>query len=505
MPLGMTLPGAERDAVPISGLVELAPEPRSLEALGRNHTLEAALAELVDNSVDAGASDVLIRFVRDGGRLLRLLVADNGGGMDDSAIDTAMTVGGDRVYRGGEIGRFGLGLKAASFSQARSVTVVSAAARAAVTGRRWQDQHAKSDYQCEIVEPSFAATLVGQDWGFASSASTGTVVRWDDVKGFPVVDDERAIDRFLQGTIAKLRTYLGLIFHRILDSGRVRVTIDVEDQEEVFLSSEVSARDPFAYPKSGVPGWPKRLEVTGDQAALALLCHIWPGRSSLDQFRLDGDLIARQGIYVYYNDRLVQRGGWNGLSHADKQLNLARVGLDIDGDLAGMISLKPEKNGIEPGPDFNRAVHEAQTSDGLTFKDYLDQARETFKDSNRRRRGRAAIMPLGTGFSPGVRKAFSGEVAFKNEDAIEVRWDDFEDEDFFEVDRERGVLWLNKRYRRALAGGGRGSLNDAPVVKALLFLLLEDIFSGQNMGPRDKDNVEMWQAILTAAAEEELR
>jgi hypothetical protein len=34
---------------------------------------------------------------------------------------------------------------------------------------------------------------------------------------------------------------------------------------------------------------------------------------------------------------------------------------------------------------------------------------------------------------------------------------------------------------------------------------MEDIFSGQNVGPRDKDNIELWQAILTAAAEEEER
>jgi Histidine kinase-, DNA gyrase B-, and HSP90-like ATPase len=499
----MTSPEEAQDFVPISGLVELAPEPRSLEALGRNHTLEAALAELIDNSVDAGASNVVIRFVRSGGRLLRLLVADDGTGMDDSRIDIAMTVGGDRAYADGEIGRFGLGLKSASFSQARSMTVVSAAKGAAVTGRRWQVEHAKSNYQCGIVEAAFAAELLEQNWGFPSS-KTGTVVRWDDVKGFPTVDDEQTIDRFLQGTIAKLRTHLGLIFHRILASKEVEVTIEVEDEEEVFLGSEVPPLDPFAYPRSGATGWPKRLEVNGEMAGITLDCHIWPGRSSLDQFRLDGDMIQRQGIYVYYNDRLVQSGGWNGLCHADKQLNLARMALDIDGDVAQMISLKPEKNGIEAGPDFNRAIYAAQTSDGLTFKDYLDRARGVLKDSNRRRRERPAIMPPGSGFSPRVRKAFSQEVPLKNEDPIEVRWDDFEDDDFFEVDRERGVLWLNKRYRRALAGSSRGAFNDVPVVKALMFLLLENIFSGQNMGPRDKDNIDMWQAILTAAAEEEL-
>src|SRR3954449_11844292 len=92
--------------IPTTGTIVLPPAPRSLEALGRNHTLEAALAELVDNSVDAGARHVLIRFVRDGDRLVRLLVIDDGTGMSNERIDVAMTVGGARTYDDGEIGRF---------------------------------------------------------------------------------------------------------------------------------------------------------------------------------------------------------------------------------------------------------------------------------------------------------------------------------------------------------------------------------------------------------------
>src|SRR3954451_22473673 len=111
--------------IPTTGTVDLPPDPRAYEALGRNHTLEAAIAELVDNSVDAGADHVLVRLVRHGDRLIRLLAVDNGSGMDDRRIDIAMTVGGRRKYGDDEIGRFGLGLKAASFSQARSVTVFS--------------------------------------------------------------------------------------------------------------------------------------------------------------------------------------------------------------------------------------------------------------------------------------------------------------------------------------------------------------------------------------------
>lgn len=502
--MSKTRPEETRDVVPISGLVRLAPDPRSLEALGRNHTLEAALAELVDNSIDAGAGNVLIRFVRAGGRLVRLLVVDDGAGIDDAGIDIAMTVGGDRRYSSAEIGRFGLGLKAASFSQARSVTVVSIAKGSEATGRRWQVAHAKRDYQCEIVEPDFAAEQLSVDWGF-STKGTGTVVRWDDVKGFPAIDDEETIDRFLQGTIAKIRIHLGLIFHRIVATGEMRLVIDVEDGGEVILSSEIPPLDPFGYLRTGAAGWPKSLEAKGERGELLPVCHIWPGRSTLDQFRLDGDLIGRQGIYVFYKDRLVQCGGWNGLCHADKQLNLARIALSIDGDVDRMVSLKPEKNGVEVGPDFGPAIYAATAPDGSTFEEYIGHARGVFKDANRRRRERRAIIPPGTGISPLVRRAFARELEFKNEDPIEIRWADFPDDDFFEIDREQSVLWLNNRYRKALAGGRNGSLNDLPLVKTLMFFLVEDVYAGQVMGPRDKDNVEMWQAILTAAAKAALR
>ena len=491
---------AVSDDVPITGSVILAPEPRSLEALGRNHTLEAAVAELVDNSIDAEAGHVLIRFVRDGPRLVRLLIVDDGAGMDEAAINVAMTVGGERSYEAGEIGRFGLGLKAASFSQASSVTVVSQARGHRPVGKRWRIEQAKRDFGCEIVEPNFAAGQLRRNWNLPA-ANTGTVVRWDDVKGFPVIHGDGTVDRFLQDAMARIRTHLGLIFHRILEQTEVKVFIDVEDDGEELVRQTVTALNPFGYSRSGAPGWPKRLQV-GHRTTLSLGCHIWPGRSTAEQFTLDGKLIERQGLYVYYRDRLVQRGGWNGLANADKQLNLARVALDIDGDVQGMLYLKPEKNGVEVGPEFGPAVDAAVAPGGIRFAGYLERARGVIKEANRRNRARSPIMPPGSGIPAKVRTALSQELPFKDVEALPVLWEDFENDDFFEIDREQGILWLNRRYRKPLLEQRRASVNDVPLVKTLMFLLMEHIFAGQNMGPRDKDNVEMWQTILKAAARE---
>lgn len=491
------------EKVPTTGSVQLPPDPRSLEALGRHHTLEAAVAELVDNSIDANARHVLIRFVREGERLVRLLVVDDGKGMDEKNIDVAMTVGGARDYRAAEIGRFGLGLKAASFSQARSVTVVSRAKAAEAVGRRWSTEQAKKDYRCEIVAESFASTQMDQDWGFPRSY-TGTVIRWDEVKAFPHVTAATEIDQFLQFAIASIRSHIGLVFHRHLERAEIRVSIDVwAVGVGDLMRSDVPAIDPFGYPRTGAPGWPRTLRIGRGRAKLAMSCHIWPGRSTLDQFKLDGSALERQGLYVYFNDRLVQRGGWNGLVHADKQLNLARVAINVDGDIDGLVTLNPEKNGVEVGPSFTPAVWAGSTKDDVTFAEYIERSRGVVKDANRRRRDRPAMLPAGQGFDPKVRHALKREYPQRPDEAIAVRWTNMTSDEFFEVDRDTGTLWLNSRYRQDLLGGRRGGLNDAPVVKALLFLLVENIFAGQNMGPRDKDNLDAWRTVLTAAAKSE--
>lgn len=444
-----------------------------------------------------------MRFVQRSGRLQRLVVVDDGRGMDDEAIDIAMTIGGERSYDSADIGRFGFGLKASSFSQADTLTVLSRTADGPAVGRRLRLQSARRDFTCDLVDPAYAATVLDRDWEL-SPRSGGTIVRWDDVKGFPVSATAEETQRFLQAAFVRIRTHLGLIYHRLLERDAVRLYLDVEDLDEgMGHRAEVQAVDPFGYQRSGATGWPKRLTVpTGeDGATLAATCHVWPGRSQLDAFRLDGDLLARQGLYVYYNDRLIQRGGWNGLQHQDKQLNLARMALDVDRDIPEVLTIKPEKNGIEAGPRFAVLMRSAVADDGTTFDDYIETARTSMKEANRRNRARKALIPPGSGFDPVLRRAIRGEIPMReDEEPISIRWAPLGGTEFFRIDREDSTLWLNKRYRAALLGDRAGSLNDLPVLKLLLYLLFEEIYAGTNIGVRDKDNLEMWQELLTAAA-----
>ena len=489
-------------AVPTTGTVELPPEPRSMQSLGRNHAFETAIADVVDNSVDAGATNTLIRFVRRGDQLIGLLIVDDGHGMTERQLDVAMTIGGRRRYGPTDLGRFGLGLKAASFSQAKSLSVVSRNVAGAAGGRRWQLARAKNQFLCDVVDDVFAARLLDRDWDLPKSKS-GTIVRWDDVTGFPSVTDPNVVDRFLTSTISKLRQHLGLVFHRLLGHGITHIYVDVEDVETgvAALRYEIEPLDPFNYLRPGRPDYPTVLAAGANGHQLSLNCHIWPGRSVVPEFNLPGGPLDRQGFYFYLRDRLIQAGGWNGVQHPERWLNLARVAIDIDGDIDGVLALKPEKTGIEPGPHFPELVRSARDSAGLSFDAYLKHAETVYREARKRRSQRRSVFPPGKGFDPRVKRATAVELRHPDgEAAIDVRWRRLPGHDFFAVDHEERILWLNERYRSVLLGSRRGSLNDLPVVKVLLYLLVEDVFHGQYFGARDKDNIEVWQAVLTSAA-----
>src|SRR4051794_24468712 len=84
--------------VAVGESVKLPPDPHFLDSLGGNHRLETAVADLVDNSIDAGARRVLIRFVVADHRVETFYVIDDGRGMTRPQIDAAMTVGAVREY-----------------------------------------------------------------------------------------------------------------------------------------------------------------------------------------------------------------------------------------------------------------------------------------------------------------------------------------------------------------------------------------------------------------------
>jgi hypothetical protein len=485
--------------VPVIERKHLPPDPRIVRAIGRNHSFDSAVADIVDNSLDAGADKILIRFVRDGDELVGLYLADNGRGMGDATIDSAMTLGGQRTYVDGDLGHFGIGLKAASLSQAKSLMVVSRAASGAAVGRRLLADKLSEGFECEVLAGAFAASTLDRSWGHFTP-TTGTVIIWNAVKAFEVIR-AGAVDAFLDDATGRLCRHLGIIFHRIIAANAVEIVIDQEDLKTSSFGAPfiVKPINPFGYARSGRQDYPRKLTATTSEGSLTLTCHIWPGRTNDPQFKLvGGSAESSQGFFIYRNNRLLQPGGWQGVTLRRPDLQLARVEIEMSVTPDRLFEMNPEKTQVEVTAIFSRLAH-AATDGTTTFEGFLEDATNAYRESRRRNRDRPKVLQPGAGLSPKVKSALAEEYEFSpGRDPLQIRWVSVEGDTFFEFDKDASLIKLNKRYRRLVAGE-HGSLNDAPLVKALIYLLGESVMRGEMLGSRDKDNISIWQAVLTTA------
>lgn len=466
-------PGADwQYDVPTSGSKRLPPAARYVQSLThQEYGFEAALADLIDNSIDAGAHNVVVSFLRDEDRLVSLLVIDDGRGMNEEQLDVAMTVGGQLEYADSALGHFGAGLKAASLSHANALTVISRTKRSPSAGRRWLTTRAQADFTCDIVDAKYCQDLVDRYDGVIGWH--GTIVRWDGVRSFETITAGQT-DRFLNETIERLETHLGLYLHRFLNRDDFHIDIVVEDvhTRDELDHRGVEAIDPFGYRIPGRAGFPRPytapVEGVGE---LQLTAHIWPPKSPLVAYRGIGPLADRQGFYIYRNDRLVQAGGWNGTRSGETHHNLARVAIDLPAQPNDVFSLTVKKDGVNVTPAFARGLEKAADADGNSFTSYLAEAEATYREAARRSTEvqRKEVIPPGKGVDPKLKRTLRDELPqMEGEDPITFRWEPLAEHVFFDIGREEHVVRLNSAYRSAFNGDRRAGSNDAPALKAML-------------------------------------
>ena len=493
------------EEVEVVGSTVIPPDPKIMEAIGLNYALETAVADLVDNSIDAGAANVLIRFVRRGPRLVSLCIVDDGHGMDENTLDQAMALGKRRKYNPRDLGHFGLGLKAASLGHSAGMTVISRSATSAANGRQWLIGDAKENFHCGILARSHAEEFLERSWA-GVDLRTGTVVRWDGVRTFPKSGDPHTTEKYIEDTIPALRNHLGLTFHRLIENQGINIKIDVQEAETGNTGAihPVLPIDPFGYHKSGSPHYPKTLKASISSDVVALHCHIWPPRSQAKEFRVPRTGQHQgQGFYFYRNDRLLQGGGWNGIYQPDAKYQLARICVEYDDIPMGELSINPEKTSITPSEEFVEAIESASTA-GLKLHTFLEEAATCLRDSRRKPGAKPRVVPPGRGFAPAIRSGVRKEADLVDSaECIDIRWVNLDTDQFFKICLESNSIHLNKRYRLALTGDRGTSLNDAPLVKAAMYLLLQELFQGDYLGAKEKARVEFWTEIMTTAAKNE--
>lgn len=338
---------------------------RSLRDIG--YDFPTAVADLVDNSISARASHIQV-IVEFDGTDSRVFITDDGNGMSENALVEALRFGSRRDYKAGDLGRYGLGLKTASLSQGRSVTV---ATRRGASADRVFVRELNLDIIEEFDEWLVIAPKSDKDIARARELlgdSTGTVVIWRLLdRVLPEKRPEggwarRRIDNYAR----KTAEHLAIVFHRFLEGlpdGR-KITISVNGEK-------VRPWNPFAVDEEHCRALTaEQFEISvGEASGTARLRRfVLPTRtqfSSPEAFeRLSGPLNwnRQQGLYVYRADRLVQWGGWAGIRGIDEHTKLARASLDFDTTLDSVFNINVSKMRVSIPPQLRQMI-EASVND----------------------------------------------------------------------------------------------------------------------------------------------
>jgi len=323
----------------------------STRAIG--YSAEAAIADIIDNSISAMANNIEIDFFPKGNPFIAIL--DNGNGMLQDDLIAAMQYGSRNPREEREstdLGRYGLGMKTASLSQCRRLTVISKM-NETISGCQWDLDYIreKNDWSLQILDYDDMQLLPGFDK--LNYSEQGTLVLWQDLDKFRTGYAD--IDTAFREKIGAVKEHLALVFHRYLngESGLKKLTIK-------FNSVPLTPKDPFLTKKSIQLMDTEVIRVMEQE--IQIKPYILPHISKLTNDEIEElggkeGLRRQQGFYVYRNKRLLIWGTWFRLMRQGDLSKMARVMVDIPNSLDELWTLDIKKSTAIPPEEVKRNLN----------------------------------------------------------------------------------------------------------------------------------------------------
>jgi len=329
--------------------LEVIPDPvaliESMRAVG--YSAEAAVADIVDNSLSAHATAIHVKYDASDAPFVAIL--DDGHGMSPGELTDAMRHGSGNPadHRDAtDLGRFGLGLKTASLSQCRRMTVVSKK-NGIISARSWDLDVVQGARKWLVVVPAGLGLTGLPLYDKLASQVSGTLVVWQVLDRLTA--GARDAQREMTIKMAPLFEHLALVFHRFTQTEEkypaVRITVN---------GRALPPRDPFLAENR----FRQQLEgqtIHHERGSVSVLPFVLPTVSNLTAEEIETaggreGLRGTQGFYVYRGRRLVIWGTWFGLVPKEEFFKLTRVRVDIPNTFDDLWALDIKKSAAHP-PD----------------------------------------------------------------------------------------------------------------------------------------------------------
>ena len=325
---------------------DMSPEPKShIKTLMRiGYDFNSAIADIIDNSITAKAKKINIICPPETDNPF-LTIVDNGIGMEPEELIQNMRIGckdPNQKRDAGDLGRFGSGMKTASFSHARRLTVISHKKGKKIAAACWDiDEIEEKNAWClrELNEKDIK-DLEHLDKELIKGV--GTQLIWEKIKKFEETDHNNSKNS-IETSMVDLNKYLALHFHKFLQ-GPNKINIYVQ-------KLQVEPVDPFLTTKKGYQEGPTD-ETFVKGGKLQIKSHTLPHHSNLTQSEIDSiggmeEIYKGQGLYIYRENRLIIAGGWMGLSRTYQLGKLARIEINIPSGLDDDWSTDVKKSSLQ--------------------------------------------------------------------------------------------------------------------------------------------------------------
>jgi hypothetical protein len=323
---------------------------RSFKSIGYNHY--SAILDLIDNAIAAGSTRIWIDYEQSKKNIVDVRVSDNGKGMNEENLFEAMRIASaDPSAKRSldDLGKFGLGMKLASFSQTDIFSVISKTETSQVHGYQWDLNLVRKENRWllhQITTPKFARPK-----------SQGTELTLFDVF--------REVEVNLEQVVGKMQTHIAVVYQRIKG-----IKFFINDKE-------IEAIDPFFSSSVASNVSPEELIQIGD-VKLTVQSHQIPHHNKMQTedkliFAEISDIGMGPGVYVYRKKRLIAWSGWEGLGKNVRINDLYRMSINCSDDADELFNIEVKKSQIAITDNRLRAILKA------SIFNFSDVARRPYK------------------------------------------------------------------------------------------------------------------------------
>ena len=293
------------------------------------YSLETAVADIIDNSISAGAKRISIERIWNGSDSI-IAISDDGCGMSNQELVEAMRPGTRNPLlqrEESDLGRFGLGLKTASFSQCRKLSVLSKKKGYHSTFWTWDLDFVSKENKWELLywfPEKYKNAL--------DNVESGTVVVWtnlDRIVPVGTTSDNLAAKQKFSEAWDRVKSHIAMTFHRFIENDDIKI---------YWGNNEIEPWNPFCVSESKTQIFPDETLYFNNRKAV-VKGYILPHKNSFSSFenycKAEGanGYPAMQGFYVYRGNRLLLAGNWLNMFRKEDHYKLVRISIDLPNTL----------------------------------------------------------------------------------------------------------------------------------------------------------------------------